>query len=147
MAVELERLIGPNTYFYDNNYVSQLARPSLDTFLQGIYRDRSKLIVVFLSADYQRKDWCGIEFRVIREIISERNHQRIMFIRTDDGDVDGVFATDGYVDALKFAPAQIAGFIQCAVERRRPSAGANPARQQSLQPVAIGAVEGGNDFD
>ena len=41
----------------------------------------------------------------------------------------------------------ISRFIQCAVERRRPSAGANPARQQSLQPVAIGAVEGGNDFD
>ena len=37
--------------------------------------------------------------------------------------------------------------IQCAMERRRPSTGANPARQQSLQPVAIGAVEGGNDFD
>ena len=111
VAVELERLIGPNTYFYDNNYVSQLARPSLDTFLQSIYRDRSKLIVVFLSADYQRKDWCGIEFRAIRDIIFERDHQRIMFIRTDDGDVDGVFSTDGYVDARKFPPAQIAGFI------------------------------------
>ena len=44
-------------------------------------------------------------------------------------------------------PRSLARFIQCAVERRRPSAGANPARQQSLQPVAIGAVEGGNDFD
>ena len=36
--------------------------------------------------------------------------------------------------------------IRCAVERRRLLAGANPARQVSLQPVAIGAVEGGNDF-
>jgi len=35
----------------------------------------------------------------------------------------------------------------CAVERCRHPAGANPARQLSLQPVAIGAVEGGNDFD
>ena len=33
----------------------------------------------------------------------------------------------------------------CAVRRRRPSAGANPARQLSLQPVAVGAGEGGND--
>ena len=111
VAAELEGLIGPNAYFYDNNYVSQLARPSLDTFLQGIYRDRSKLIVVFLSTDYQRKDWCGIEFRAIRDIIVERAHQRIMFIRTDDGDVDGVFATDGYLDARKFTPAEIAVFI------------------------------------
>ncbi len=111
VAKELESLIGPNSYFYDNNYVSQLARPSLDTLLQGLYRHRAKLIVVFLSSDYQRKDWCGIEFRAIREIIFERDHNRIMFIRTDDGTVEGVFKTDGYVDARKFSPAQIAQFI------------------------------------
>ena len=31
-------------------------------------------------------------------------------------------------------------------ERRRSSAGANPARQLPLQPVAVGADEGGNDI-
>jgi hypothetical protein len=111
VARELEGRIGPNSYFYDSNYVSQLARPSLDTLLQEIYRHRSKLIVVFLGSDYQRKDWCGIEFRAIREIIMERDNARIMFVRTDDGAVDGVFKTDGYVDARRFSPAQIAQFI------------------------------------
>lgn len=111
IALELERRIGPNSYFYDNNYVSQLARPSLDTLLQDIYRNRSKLVVVFLGGDYHKKDWCGIEFRAIKEIIMERDHKRIMFIRTDDGSVDGVFKTDGYVDARCFSPADLAGFI------------------------------------
>ncbi len=36
--------------------------------------------------------------------------------------------------------------LQCAVERRHSLAGANPARQLSLQPVAIGAGDGGNDM-
>ena len=36
--------------------------------------------------------------------------------------------------------------LPCAVRRRRPSAGANRARQLSLQPVAVGAGEGGNDL-
>jgi hypothetical protein len=111
IALGLERRIGPNSYFYDNNYVSQLARPSLDTLLQDIYRNRSKLVVVFLGGDYHKKDWCGIEFRAIKEIIMERDHKRIMFIRTDDGSVDGVFKTDGYVDARRFSPADLAGFI------------------------------------
>ncbi len=31
--------------------------------------------------------------------------------------------------------------------RRHPLAGANPARQPSLRPVAVGAVDGGNDRD
>ena len=111
IALELERRIGPNSYFYDNNYVSQLARPSLDTLLQDIYRNRSKLVVVFLSGDYQKKNWCGIEFRAIKEIIMERDHSRVMFIRTDDGSVDGVLKTDGYVDARRFSPSDLASFI------------------------------------
>jgi hypothetical protein len=109
--LRLEARIGPNSYFYENNYVSQLARPSLDTLLQNIYRDCLKLIVVFIGVDYQRKDWCGIEFRAIREIIMERDHLRIMFFRTDEGAVEGVFKTDGYIDARRFSPAQIADFV------------------------------------
>jgi hypothetical protein len=42
----------------------------------------------------------------------ERDHKRIMFVRMDDGAVDGVFKIDGYVDARKFSPAHIARFIQ-----------------------------------
>jgi hypothetical protein len=34
-----------------------------------------------------------------------------MFVRTDDGDVDGVFKTDGYVDARNYDPGRIAAFI------------------------------------
>ena len=36
--------------------------------------------------------------------------------------------------------------IKCAVTRCHSSAGANPARQLSLQPVAVGADDGGNDI-
>jgi hypothetical protein len=110
IAHELERKLGPNSYFYDNNYVSQLARPSLDTLLQSIY-SRSKLDVVFLSADYNNKDWCGVEFRAIREIIFKRENSRVMFVKTDDGIVDGIFKTDGYIDARKFDPSKISDFI------------------------------------
>ena len=38
------------------------------------------------------------------------------------------------------------GVLRCAVTRRHSSAGANPARQLSLQPVAVGADDGGNDI-
>jgi hypothetical protein len=40
-----------------------------------------------------------------------RAEQRIMFVRVDDGAVDGVFRTDGYVDARRFNPSEIAQFI------------------------------------
>lgn len=112
IAVELEKAIGPNSYFYDNNYKAQLARPSLDTVLQDIYRNRSRLVVVFLCEKYQEKEWCGIEFRAIKEIIKEREHERVMFIKMDEGKVDGVFSTDGYIDGRTHSPEEVAEFIE-----------------------------------
>ena len=112
IAAELERKIGPNSYFYDNNYKAQLARPSLDTLLQDIYGTRSKLIVIFLCKKYQEKEWCGIEFRAIKEIIMGRDHQKVMFVRMDEGRVEGVFNTDGYIDGRTHNPAEVAVFIQ-----------------------------------
>ncbi|MBF0583327.1 MAG: TIR domain-containing protein [Magnetococcales bacterium] len=116
IASQLKTSIGIASCFYDNHYISQLARPALDTLLQDIYRNRSKLIVVFLGGDYQRKYWCGIEFRAIKEIIMERDHKRIMFIKMDDEPVDGIFKTDGYIDGRRFRPDEIAHFIQERIE-------------------------------
>ncbi|MCW3491537.1 TIR domain-containing protein [Dethiobacter alkaliphilus] len=107
----LEKLINKNNIFYDNYYVSQLARPSLDSLLQDIYRNRSKLIVVFLSGEYQDKEWCGLEFRVVQEIIMQKDYKKIMYIRLDDGPVNGVLKLDGYVNGLKFSPQELAEFI------------------------------------
>ena len=112
IALELERILGPNSYFYDDNYTAQLARPSLDALLQDIYSNRSKMIVVFLSKAYQEKEWCGIEFRAVTEIIMERKYERVMFVKLDEGDIQGVLKTDGYIDGQRYSPQEIARFIQ-----------------------------------
>ena len=112
VAAELEGVLGPNTYFYDKNYIAQLARPSLDTLLQDIYRNRSKLVVVFLCEKYEEAEWCGIEYRAIREIIMERDHDKVMYIKMDDGKVNGVFKTDGFIDGRTHTPYEVAKFIK-----------------------------------
>lgn len=111
VARHLERQIGPNSYFYDNNYKAQLARPSLDVLLQEIYGDRSRLIVVFIGEKYQDKLWCGVEFKAIKDILFNKKHEKVMYIRMDNGKVDGVFKTDGFIDANKHSPYEIANFI------------------------------------
>jgi hypothetical protein len=111
IVAALEKHLGPNAYFYDDNYVAQLARPSLDVLLQEIYLQRSRLVVVFLCRSYQEKEWCGVEFRAVREIIKKRQAERVMYIRMDDGVVDGVFSTDGALDGRKHNPDDIARFI------------------------------------
>jgi len=42
--------------FYDKNFEAELARPDLDTYLQEIYHNNSELIVVFLCAEYEKKE-------------------------------------------------------------------------------------------
>ncbi len=113
---ELENTIGRNSYFYDKNYKAQLARPSLDILLQSIYKDRTKLIVVFLCKKYQEKKWCGIEFNAIRQIIHKKEHDRIMYVKMDDGVVDGVLNTDGYIDGRTHNPKEIAKFIKTRID-------------------------------
>ena len=108
---ELKKNAGPNSYFYDNNYKSQLARADLDILLQDIYRNRSRLVVVFLCGRYQEKDWCGVEWRAIREILKKRELEKVMYIRMDDGQVDGVLEIDGYVDGREHDAKEVARLI------------------------------------
>jgi hypothetical protein len=59
----------------------------------------------------QGREWCSIEFRAIRDIIKQKQHERVMFVRMDDGAVDGVFSIDGYVDARQNTPGKVAEMI------------------------------------
>lgn len=117
VAAHLEQHLGPDAYFYDDNYTGQLARPDLDILLQGIYRNRSALVVVFLCAAYERKEWCaGVEFRAVRDIIKSRDRARVMYIRMDDAAVNGVFSIDGAVDGRRYSPEAIARMIKQRVD-------------------------------
>jgi TIR domain len=100
-----------DSIFYDHDYQAQLAKPNLDTLLQRIYRDKSELIVIFLCKMYAEKQWCGLEWRAIRDMIKSRQDERIMFVRFDDSAIDGVFSLDGYIDAREHGPQKVAEFI------------------------------------
>lgn len=116
VATEVKKRLGAGTVFYDRDFTAQLARPNLDTLLQRIYLNNSELVVVFLCADYEHKEWCGLEWRAIRTIIKNKNDHAIMFMRFDSADVSGSFSVDGYVDLEEYNPIQAARMI---VERVR----------------------------
>jgi hypothetical protein len=114
-VAEVVNALRPNlsadAIFYDHDYQAQLARPNLDTLLQHIYRNQSELIVVFLCAEYAKKQWCGLEWRAIRDIIKSKEDDRIMLVRFDDAPVDGIFSIDGHIDARFFDAQAVAKFI------------------------------------
>lgn len=112
----VKRSLPAGSVFYDDDFIAQLARPNLDSLLQTVYLRNSDLIVVFLSADYERKMWCGIEWRAVRSFINNRSDETVMFVRADNANVPGVFPHDGYIDMARFPPEQVAAFV---LERSR----------------------------
>jgi hypothetical protein len=111
VADTLRPTLGPDTVFYDHDYQAQLARPNLDTLLQDTYRNNCELVVVFLCEQYGQKQWCGLEWRAVRDIIKSKKDERVMFVRFDDANVDGVFSIDGYIDARSVSPEGVAAMI------------------------------------
>jgi hypothetical protein len=112
LARELAKSLGKSQVFYDDYYKAELARPNLDLYLQSIYLEHSELVVVIVAAKYDEKDWCGIEWRAIREMIKKREGPRIMFLRADDASVSGMFSVDGYIDMRGRTPQELASLIR-----------------------------------
>jgi hypothetical protein len=123
VARQLRKTLGKDAVFYDFDYQAQLARPNLDTLLQDIYRNRSQLVVVFLCSEYERKDWCGLEWRAIRDIIKSRDDRSVMFVRFDNSSITGVFSLDGYIDATKTSEGQLTKLINQRLQHYQPPSG------------------------
>lgn len=107
----LEQELGRESVFYDKFHEAELARLNLDVYLQKIYHDESDIIAVFLCSDYEKKEWCGLEWRAIRDLIKKRRDEDIMFFRTDTSNTPGLFSIDGYIDAMGRSPDQLASLI------------------------------------
>lgn len=134
VAERLSTAVGRERVLYDKYYEAEFARFDLDTYLQGLYHDESELIAVFLCADYERKEWCGLEWRAVRDLIKQRQASSVMPLRFDDTKIPGLFSTDGYLWIGGRSPEDIADRI---LERWRLNSG-EPATAAAKPPVDPG---------
>lgn len=111
VAMGLAKAIGKESVFYDKNFESELARPDLDTYLQRIYHDEADLIVVFLCAEYEKKEWCGLEWRAVRDLIKRKAAAAIMPMRFDKTHIHGLFSIDGYIDVTDRKSSEVVKLI------------------------------------
>jgi hypothetical protein len=98
VAEQLSRNLGQNRVFYDRYYEAELARPNLDTYLIKIYQEDTDLIAIFLCSNYAQKEWCGLEWRVVRDVLKRRRDSEIMSFKFDDIVIEGLLSIDGYKD-------------------------------------------------
>ena len=100
--------------FYDEYYAAELARPELDTYLERIYRHDSHLVVVFVCEGYPQSNWCGLEWRTVRDIVKSKSDTDVMFMRFTEVELPGLLSIDGWVN-VGDQPPELAA---CLIERR-----------------------------
>ncbi|MDV6340249.1 TIR domain-containing protein [Nitrosomonas sp. Is24] len=139
VADVLAESLGKDKVFYDQWYTAELAQPDMDTLLQSFYHKHAELVVPFLCADYERKKWCGLEWRAIRDLIKQRQSKDIMPMRFDSAEITGFYSIDGYVDLNDLAPQRAAEMI---LERLRLNQVAIPKQPTKIYSNRLPTVEG-----
>lgn len=111
VAAELSQLIGRDRVFYDKYFEGELSRPDLDVYLQNIYSEMSNLLAIFLSEQYKNSEWCGVEWRVIRDLIKCGQGPRLMLLRFDEVEIPGLLSVDGFVHISDRPASEVAKLI------------------------------------
>ena len=111
VADSLADKLGKTRVLYDDYITPELARPDLDLYLGKLYRAESELLVPFYCADYERKKWCRLEWRQMRDILFQIEEERSMPFRSDDAPISGVPSIDGYINIESRTPHEVADLI------------------------------------
>lgn len=111
VATFLVQNMGKDRVFYDKHFEAELEHSDLDTYLQRLYHGESELLVVFLCAEYERKEWCGLKWRAMRDVLQRKPTLAMMPMRFDDTQVLGLFSNDEYINLTNHTPAEAATLI------------------------------------
>ena len=98
IATALAKRFGEARILYDKFHEAEFARRDLGLYLPDLYHDEVDLIVVVVCPDYEQKEWCGLEWDAIFDLLKGRQNDDVMFCRFDRAPLKGLFSTAGFVD-------------------------------------------------
>ncbi len=122
--------------FLDERYQHELVGFDGDLTLQEIYHNQTELIVVFLCKEYNEKEWCGLEWRAILDLVKTGRERDVLPFRFDDAPIPGVFSTVIHADPNKMKPPQAARLIYDRLRlNHSPRGELGQARPKRAKPV------------
>lgn len=111
VVAELRRTFSRDEIFYAPFYQAELVGLDLDIKLERIYHDESEVIVVFVSSEYADKEWTGLEWRIVRDVMKRRRGNDVIPLRFDDTPIPGLLSIDAFIDLRDLDPEIVAGII------------------------------------
>ena len=122
VASILATRLGEASILYDKYHEAEFARRDLGFYLPDLYNKNSDLIVVIVSADYEQREWCGLEWAATFDLIKQRKDDSVMLCRYNHAHVKGLFSIAGFVELDSKTPEQTAVLIlqRLALNEGRP---------------------------
>ncbi|HEY0173896.1 MAG TPA: tetratricopeptide repeat protein [Pyrinomonadaceae bacterium] len=111
VAAILARQLGEAAILYDKYYEAEFARARLGRYLPKLYHEESELVVVVICRDYPRKEWCGLEWDAIFDLLKQRREDEVMLSRFDHATVEGLYSDAGFIELDDKTPEQAAKLI------------------------------------
>ena len=108
IAESLASRLSEAAILYDKYHEAEFARWDLGMLLPELYHDQADLVVVVVCPDYDEKEWCGLEWNAIYDLLKKRRHQDVMFLRFANATARSLFSTVGYVELDNITPEQAA---------------------------------------
>lgn len=111
IAAILAKQFGNDSILYDKYHEAEFARPDLGVTLPELYHDESDLVVVVVCPNYSEKEWAGLEWMAIHDLIKNRKTEMVMLCRFEQAKLKGVFSTAGWIELDEKSPEETADLI------------------------------------
>lgn len=96
---------------YDKFHEAEFARRNLGIYLPELYHKESDLVVVVACRNYDMKQWTGLEWTAICDLLSQRKDDEVMLCRFEQAMVTGLYSTSGFIELDHKTPEQAADLI------------------------------------
>ena len=93
-----ELTINDSKIFYDNFSKEELIGKDLSIYFKNTYGKYSKFVDIFISKNYEMKEWTNFEFEIARDEAELRKEEFILPVRLDDTLLHGIKRTIGYIN-------------------------------------------------
>ncbi len=96
---------------YDKYHEAEFARNDLGIYLPNLYNEHADLIVAVVCPKYDAKEWTGLEWLAIHDLLQQGEREKVLLSRFDKSKVDGLFRGAGFIELDDKTPAQFAVLI------------------------------------
>ena len=122
VAAILARRFGKGRILYDRYHKGEFSRSDLAFYLPDLYEKGADLVVAVFCPDYEKKEWCGLEWNAIFGLLKKRKVDEVMLTRFGHAEGKGLHGLAGYTDLDGLTPEQAASVIleRLAVNEGKP---------------------------